>query len=74
LLANALSTAGAFGSLILCGRRGAEAVSYEDLAGHARSSERAEVQWSASSKPMMATSVSGSSGPSIAMSGVKSCV
>ncbi|HEY3237628.1 MAG TPA: NADH-quinone oxidoreductase subunit N, partial [Polyangiaceae bacterium] len=33
LLTYAVSTAGAFGSLILCGRRGAEAVSYEDLAG-----------------------------------------
>jgi NADH-quinone oxidoreductase subunit N len=28
-----VSTAGAFGALILCGRRGAEAVSFEDLAG-----------------------------------------
>ena len=34
LLAYTVSTAGAFGALILCGRRGAEAVSYEDLAGH----------------------------------------
>ena len=33
LLAYTVSTAGAFGSLILCGSRGAEAVSYEDLAG-----------------------------------------
>ena len=33
LLAYTVSTAGAFGALILCGRRGAEAVSYEDLAG-----------------------------------------
>jgi NADH-quinone oxidoreductase subunit N len=36
LLTYAVSTAGAFGSLILCGRRGAEAVSYEDLAGIGR--------------------------------------
>ena len=33
LLAYTASTAGAFGALILCGSRGAEAVSYEDLAG-----------------------------------------
>jgi NADH-quinone oxidoreductase subunit N len=33
LLAYTVSTAGAFGTLILCGSRGAEAVSYEDLAG-----------------------------------------
>jgi NADH-quinone oxidoreductase subunit N len=33
LLAYAVSTAGAFGSLILCGSRGREAVSYEDLSG-----------------------------------------
>ena len=33
LLAYTLSTAGAFGALILCGSRGKEAVSYEDLAG-----------------------------------------
>ena len=33
LLAYTVSTIGAFGSLILCGSRGAEAVSYEDLAG-----------------------------------------
>ncbi len=33
LLAYTVSTAGAFGALILCGRRGAEAVSYDDLAG-----------------------------------------
>jgi len=33
LLAYTVSTAGAFGALILCGRKGAEAVSYEDLAG-----------------------------------------
>ena len=33
LLAYTVSTAGAFGALILCGCRGAEAVSYEDLAG-----------------------------------------
>ena len=36
LLAYTVSTAGAFGSLILCGRKGAEAVSYEDLAGLGR--------------------------------------
>jgi NADH-quinone oxidoreductase subunit N len=36
LLAYTVSTAGAFGSLILCGRRGAEATSYEDLAGLGR--------------------------------------
>ena len=33
LLTYTVSTVGAFGALILCGRRGAEAVSYEDLAG-----------------------------------------
>jgi NADH-quinone oxidoreductase subunit N len=33
LLAYTVSTAGAFGALILCGSRGAEAVSFEDLAG-----------------------------------------
>jgi NADH-quinone oxidoreductase subunit N len=33
LLAYTVSTVGAFGALILCGSRGAEAVSYEDLAG-----------------------------------------
>jgi NADH-quinone oxidoreductase subunit N len=33
LLAYSVSTAGAFGALILCGSRGREAVSYEDLAG-----------------------------------------
>ena len=33
LLAYTFSTAGAFGALILCGSRGKEAVSYEDLAG-----------------------------------------
>lgn len=36
LLTYMVSTAGAFGALILCGRRGAEAVSYEDLAGIGR--------------------------------------
>jgi NADH-quinone oxidoreductase subunit N len=36
LLTYAVSTAGAFGALILCGSRGAEAVSYEDLAGIGR--------------------------------------
>jgi NADH-quinone oxidoreductase subunit N len=33
LLAYTVSTAGAFGSLILCGSRGRESVSYEDLSG-----------------------------------------
>jgi NADH-quinone oxidoreductase subunit N len=33
LLAYTFSTAGAFGALVLCGSRGKEAVSYEDLAG-----------------------------------------
>jgi NADH-quinone oxidoreductase subunit N len=33
LLAYTASTIGAFGALVLCGNRGAEAVSYEDLAG-----------------------------------------
>jgi NADH-quinone oxidoreductase subunit N len=36
LLAYTVSTAGAFGALILCGSRGAEAVHYEDLAGIGR--------------------------------------
>jgi NADH-quinone oxidoreductase subunit N len=36
LLTYTVSTAGAFGALILCGRKGAEAVSYEDLAGIGR--------------------------------------
>ena len=36
LLTYTVSTAGAFGCLILCGSRGAEAVSYEDLAGIGR--------------------------------------
>ncbi|HYO95222.1 MAG TPA: NADH-quinone oxidoreductase subunit N [Polyangiaceae bacterium] len=36
MLTYTVSTAGAFGALILCGRRGAEAVSYEDLAGIGR--------------------------------------
>jgi NADH-quinone oxidoreductase subunit N len=36
LLAYTISTAGAFGALILMGSRGAEAVSYEDLAGIGR--------------------------------------
>jgi NADH-quinone oxidoreductase subunit N len=36
LLAYTVSTAGAFGALILMGSRGAEAVSYEDLAGVGR--------------------------------------
>jgi NADH-quinone oxidoreductase subunit N len=33
LLAYTVSTAGAFGALVLCGSRGREAVSYEDLSG-----------------------------------------
>jgi NADH-quinone oxidoreductase subunit N len=33
MFAYSVSTVGAFGALILCGRRGAEAVSYSDLAG-----------------------------------------
>jgi NADH-quinone oxidoreductase subunit N len=36
MLTYTVSTAGAFGALIWCGRRGAEAVSYEDLAGIGR--------------------------------------
>jgi NADH-quinone oxidoreductase subunit N len=36
LLTYTVSTAGAFGALILCGRRGAESVSYEDLSGIGR--------------------------------------
>ncbi len=36
MLAYTVSTAGAFGALILCGRYGAEAVSYDDLAGLGR--------------------------------------
>jgi NADH-quinone oxidoreductase subunit N len=36
LLTYTVSTAGAFGALILCGRKGAEATSYEDLAGIGR--------------------------------------
>jgi len=36
LLGYAVSTAGAFGALILCGRGGAETTSYEDLAGFGR--------------------------------------
>jgi NADH-quinone oxidoreductase subunit N len=36
LAAYSVSTAGAFGALILCGSRGREAVSYEDLAGLGR--------------------------------------
>jgi NADH-quinone oxidoreductase subunit N len=36
LLTYTVSTAGAFGALILCGHRGAEAVSYEDLSGIGR--------------------------------------
>jgi NADH-quinone oxidoreductase subunit N len=36
LLAYTVSTAGAFGTLVLCGSRGKEATSYEDLAGLGR--------------------------------------
>jgi NADH-quinone oxidoreductase subunit N len=36
MLAYAISTVGAFGALILCGSRGAEAVTFEDLAGVGR--------------------------------------
>jgi NADH-quinone oxidoreductase subunit N len=36
LLTYTVSTAGAFGALILCGSKGAEAVTYEDLAGIGR--------------------------------------
>jgi NADH-quinone oxidoreductase subunit N len=36
MLSYTVSTAGAFGALILCGRQGAEAVSYDDLAGIGR--------------------------------------
>lgn len=36
LVTYTVSTAGAFGALILCGRRGAEAVTFEDLAGIGR--------------------------------------
>jgi NADH-quinone oxidoreductase subunit N len=36
MMSYTVSTVGAFGALILCGRRGAEAVSYEDLAGVGR--------------------------------------
>jgi NADH-quinone oxidoreductase subunit N len=36
MMSYTVSTAGAFGALILCGRQGAEAVSYEDLAGIGR--------------------------------------
>ncbi len=36
LLTYVVSTVGAFGALILCGRKGAEAVTYEDLAGIGR--------------------------------------
>ena len=36
LVTYTVSRAGAFGALILCGRRGAEAVSYEDLSGVGR--------------------------------------
>jgi NADH-quinone oxidoreductase subunit N len=46
VLAYGVSTAGAFGSLILCGRRGAEAVSYEDLAGIGRRHPAAALSFS----------------------------
>ena len=46
LLAYVVSTAGAFGSLILCGRHGAEAVSYEDLAGIGRRHPAAALSFS----------------------------
>ncbi|HEY1960265.1 MAG TPA: NADH-quinone oxidoreductase subunit N [Polyangiaceae bacterium] len=46
LLVYTASTAGAFGSLILCGRRGAEAVSYEDLAGIGRRHPAAALSFS----------------------------
>ncbi|HXK16197.1 MAG TPA: NADH-quinone oxidoreductase subunit N, partial [Polyangiaceae bacterium] len=36
MMSYTVSTVGAFGALILCGRQGAEAVSYEDLAGIGR--------------------------------------
>lgn len=36
MMSYTVSTIGAFGALILCGRQGAEAVSYEDLAGIGR--------------------------------------
>jgi len=36
LVTYTVSTAGAFGALVLCGRRGAEAVTYEDLSGIGR--------------------------------------
>ncbi|HEY6077334.1 MAG TPA: NADH-quinone oxidoreductase subunit N [Polyangiaceae bacterium] len=36
MMSYTVSTAGAFGALILCGRQGAEAVSYEDLSGIGR--------------------------------------
>jgi len=46
LLTYTVSTAGAFGALILCGRRGAEAVSFEDLAGIGRRSPAAALPFS----------------------------
>jgi len=46
LLAYTVSTVGAFGTLILCGRRGAEAVSYEDLAGIGRRHPAAALSFS----------------------------
>jgi NADH-quinone oxidoreductase subunit N len=46
LLGYTVSTAGAFGALIVCGSRGKEAVSYEDLAGIARRSPAAALAFS----------------------------
>lgn len=46
LLAYTVSTAGAFGALILMGSRGAEAVSYEDLAGIGRRHPAAAIAFS----------------------------
>jgi NADH-quinone oxidoreductase subunit N len=46
LLTYTVSTAGAFGALILCGRRGAEATSYEDLAGVGRRNPGAALAFS----------------------------
>jgi NADH-quinone oxidoreductase subunit N len=46
LLTYTVSTAGAFGALILCGRKGAEATSYEDLAGIGRRNPGAALAFS----------------------------
>jgi NADH-quinone oxidoreductase subunit N len=46
LLTYTVSTAGAFGALILCGRKGAEATSYEDLAGVGRRNPGAALAFS----------------------------